>query len=239
MLKAFLSKQKGPVFTILRKTYHAVKKIFVDPERFLKHVSGVIHVGANLGQERELYAQHNLKVIWIEPIPHIFEGLKSNIRDFPAQAAFNHLVTDRDGALYDFHIASNAGASSSIYEFADHKDIWPHVHFEETITLTSSTLCTIMEREKVDVSEYDALIMDTQGSELLVLKGAESLLSNFKYIKTEVADFESYAGCCRLDDLNEFLSARGFTLKKKYRFATRKQGGAYYDVLYVNDTLSP
>jgi hypothetical protein len=31
-------------------------------DRFLKDCSGVIHVGANSGQERHLYAQHRLAV---------------------------------------------------------------------------------------------------------------------------------------------------------------------------------
>ena len=39
----------------------AVLKIDV----FLKSVSGVIHVGANTGQERDLYAKYHLDVVWI------------------------------------------------------------------------------------------------------------------------------------------------------------------------------
>jgi hypothetical protein len=36
--------------------------------RFLRDVTGVIHVGANTGQERFLYRLFGLNVIWIEPI---------------------------------------------------------------------------------------------------------------------------------------------------------------------------
>lgn len=39
---------------------------------FLSKGRGVIHVGANAGQERELYAAFGLHVIWIEPIPDVF-----------------------------------------------------------------------------------------------------------------------------------------------------------------------
>ena len=55
------------------------------------------------------------------------------------------------------------------------------------------------------------LIMDTQGSELLVLKGAIPVFQNFTYIKTEVPDFESYKGCCQLKDLQTFLKQYDFT----------------------------
>src|SRR5205085_4005421 len=74
---------------------------------YLKQITGVIHVGANLGQERELYAKYKLKVLWIEPLPDIFERLCENISPFPDQTAVNHLVTDKDNAEYLFHIASN------------------------------------------------------------------------------------------------------------------------------------
>ena len=49
-----------------------------DSDRFLKKVKGVIHVGANTGQEMELYAKYKLPVVWIEPIPEVFETLKQN-----------------------------------------------------------------------------------------------------------------------------------------------------------------
>ena len=52
--------------------------------------------------------------------------------------------------------------------------------------------------------------MDTQESELLVLKGAESLLSKFKYIKTEATDFKVYKDCCLVEDLKNFLGKYGF-----------------------------
>ena len=57
---------------------------------------------------------------------------------------------------------------------------------------------------------FPALVMDTQGSELLVLRGADPRLPSFAFIKTEVADFEAYSGCCQLAEVTAFLSARGF-----------------------------
>ena len=41
-------------------------------------------------------------------------------------------------------------------------------------------------------------MLDTQGAELLVLKGAAGLLHRFQFIKVEAADFESYANGCRV-----------------------------------------
>jgi len=83
----------------------AYRRAFDNPHSYLKRVTGIIHVGANLGQERELYAKYKLKVLWIEPLPHIFEKLRENIRGFPDQIAINHLITDKDDAEYLFHVA--------------------------------------------------------------------------------------------------------------------------------------
>src|SRR6187549_2624440 len=35
-----------------------------DPNRFLRSARGVVHVGANIGQERELYQRCGLEVLW-------------------------------------------------------------------------------------------------------------------------------------------------------------------------------
>jgi hypothetical protein len=75
-------------------------------------------------------------------------------------------------------------------------------------------------------------VLDTQGSELLVLQGAVPILPHFRFIKAEAADFESYVGCCQITDLTAFLGQHGFSLARKSRFAGRDGVGVYYDVLY-------
>ena len=214
---------------ILHQVRSMIKR---DPDRFLRKVSGVIHVGANTGQERKLYAEYGLRVIWIEPIPEVFEKLKENVADFSQQRALKCLVTDQDNMTYPFHIANNEGHSSSILDLNLHKDIWPQVAYEKTITLRSKTLPSLLEEEHIDYSEYDSLVMDTQGSELLVLKGAVSILENFTYIKTEVPDFESYTGCCQLADIASFLAQHGYREFSRQKNAERPNVGSYYDIVY-------
>ncbi len=213
---------------IVRKAKSLLKK---NPDRFLKKVKGLIHVGANTGQEIQLYAKYGLSVIWIEPIPEVFEILKSNLIGFPKQIALKELVTDLDNKEYHFHLANNNGASSSILELNLHQDIWPEVTFEKTIKLYSKTLSSLL-KDNTNIQEYDMLVMDTQGSELLVLKGAIPILQNFTFIKTEVPDFESYKGCCQLKDLQSFLSQHGFKELSRHKFATHPSGGSYYDIIY-------
>jgi FkbM family methyltransferase len=199
---------------------------------FLRHATGVIHVGAHTGQERELYAQYGLRVLWIEPLPELFAQLAANIARFADQRAVQCLVTDRDGAEYPFHVASNAGGSSSILELALHKEVWPEVTMTRTVTMRSKTLPTLLADERIDPKGYDALVLDTQGSELLVLRGAEPLLPQIRYVKTEAAEFEAYKNCCTLADLAAFLAYHGFRELGRKEIARHKSGGAYFDVVF-------
>lgn len=203
-----------------------------NPDRFLEELNGVIHVGANVGQERDLYKRYNLDVIWIEPIPEVYDVLKNNLEGHDRQIAYQYLVTDKDDEQYNFNVADNNGLSSSIFDFKHHKDIWPGVGFERTISLKSITLPAFLKKEKINIDKYDALIMDTQGAELLVLQGAEEILGHFKYIKAEVSDFEAYKDCCQIDDLQKYLFRLGFREHARDLFATRRGSGNYYDIWY-------
>ncbi len=164
--------------TFVKAVIRRGKLLFKNtPDKLLKKVKGVIHVGANTGQERELYAQYGLSVVWIEPIPEIFEKLQLNLVGIPKQIALEGLVTDQDDMEYHFHLANNNGASSSILDLNLHQDIWPEVGYEKTINLYSRKLSSLLNDNNINISEYDMLVIDTQGSELLVLKGAVTILA--------------------------------------------------------------
>jgi FkbM family methyltransferase len=207
-----------------------------NPNDLLKKINGLIHVGANTGQEIKLYAKYKLSVIWIEPIPEIFEKLQKNLKDYPRQTALRCLVTDQDNAEYHFHLSNNNGASSSILDLNLHHDIWPEVTFEKTIKLYSKTLSTLLQENEINISNYQMLVIDTQGSELLVLTGAASILHNFTYIQTEVPDFEAYKDCCQLKDLQQFLGEYGYQEIFRRKFATHPGGGSYFDITFKNST---
>ena len=203
-----------------------------DPNRFLNDARGVIHVGANTGQERADYDRRGLAVTWIEPIPHIYDELEQNLKPYPRQKAIKALVTDRVGQEYEFHVANNEGASSSILELKDHRSVWPNVEYTETIKLHGTTLTELVDEESIDMQEFDTLILDTQGSELMVLEGAEPIIDRFEYIQTEVADFESYANCCQLDEIEDFMQRHGFEEYSRRVFTLRSVEGNYYEMTY-------
>jgi hypothetical protein len=67
---------------------------------------------------------------------------------------------------------------------------------------------------------------------LLALKGADPVLQNFKFIKTELADFEAYAGCGQLSELSQFLSKRGFREVARQVQVVHQTESKYFDIVY-------
>lgn len=204
--------------------------------KHLRECKGVIHVGANVGQERFEYAKRRLPVIWIEPIPEIFSQLQRNIAPYPEQSAYRRLITDSDGRDYSFNVASNAGASSSILALGEHKTVWPGVDYVETLAMQSISLDSFMRKEAVPSSKFDTLVLDTQGSELLVLKGGVRTLAKMKWVKVEAADFDSYIGCAKADEIDAFMLGQGFRVLQRTRFPDLGKVGTYYDITYVRET---
>jgi 2-O-methyltransferase len=214
------------------KLFGKIRRKILFNNRYLAKAHGVIHVGANTGQERDEYARYGLNVAWIEPIPSVFNVLKSNVSGFPKQAAYQRLIASRDGEKHKLHISNNGGASSSILELAAHRDVWPDVAFTGSIELEAVTLPSFIHEEHLDLNNFDVLVLDTQGAELLILQGSAEILPRFRHLKVEVADFESYEGCCQLPELDAFMTTQGFKAKSKDAFAESPNGGRYYDVLY-------
>lgn len=217
--------------------FDALKRLFTNSVRpksdaFLGRCKGVIHVGANAGQERDVYARYGLRVLWIEAFPTVFEELKANIAPHPEQIAIRALLTAHDNETHVFRVANNGGQSSSILDLKYHRDIWPDVHFVDHVEMQSVTLPTALSSNNIDISRYDVLVMDTQGSELLILQGSGDVLERFSFIKTEAADFESYENCATVASLSDFVAAKGFRLVGQDKFAEHPSLGAYYDLLF-------
>lgn len=197
-------------------------------------IRGVIHIGASDGQERNLYSQYNLDVLWIEPIPEVYERLKSNIKNYPKQCCLNYLVTDIDDKEYDFNISNNNGESSSILDLNLHKKIWPSVYYTKTIKIVGKTLPTIINENNIDIFKYNLINIDTQGSELMILKSATKILKQIDYVFMEVADMESYKDCCKLNEVDKFFIDNNYKRIGLKKWVTNNKiiEGNYYDAFF-------
>lgn len=193
---------------------------------------GVLHLGANVGEEAPVYDELGIKnVIWVEANPEVYEKLVINVSGF-GHRCFNFCVGDenKDTVL---HVSNNGSQSSSVLDLGTHKIQHPDVHYTHDIVVPMMRLDSFFsyvpsQSERYDLKYIDFLNLDLQGFELNALRGMGDLLRQFKWIYTEVNKAEVYKGCAQVQDLDLFLNGFGFK-----RVETAPWIGDWSDALYI------
>lgn len=175
-------------------------------DRYNIRPKGVLHIGANVGEEAPIYEQLGIKKqIWIEGNPEIFLKLKANIAHNPQAIALNYLIGDEEKEV-TFHIANNGGQSSSVLELGTHTKQHPDVHFVRDIQAKMYRIDGL----GLDLEGVDFLNIDLQGFEMQALKGMGDLLKGFKWAYLEVNRADVYKGCAQIESMDLFMLANGF-----------------------------
>jgi FkbM family methyltransferase len=171
--------------------------------------TGVLHIGANVGEEAPVYDELGIKrVTWVEANHEIYENLLYNIRNYGYHNAFNLCASDKSEDV-KFHISNNGSQSSSILELGTHKIAHPEVHYVKDIDMKSERLDELILFWDV-VKDSDFLNIDVQGAELKVLRGMGERLKQFKWAYLEVNKAELYEDCALVEDLDLYLLGFGF-----------------------------
>lgn len=186
---------------------------------------GVLHIGAHFGEERFMYAEFQKPVLWFEGVPDYFKQLTANINSIDNQEARLFLLSDEE-RIVDFYIASNDGASSSLYELSKKNGFEKTgLKMESTVKLKTVQLDKVLGEE--EFLKFDHWVVDVQGAELAVLKGAGEFLSFCNSIQVEVSRREIYVGGAEYTELVDFLNHRGFVqIWEAHR-------GEHMDVLFM------
>ena len=169
----------------------------------IKKSNGVFHIGAHLGQESKRYFESGVPVLWVEAVPNVYEKLLKNISIFPNQNAICALLVDQNDIDIQFNSASNNTASSSIFTFGDELG-FDRLSMNSQISLRMKRLDSIYDLE--DLVNYQQWVVDVQGTELLVLKGAGKLIQNCKSLLVKVSTRQVYRGRVLWEELAKFLS---------------------------------
>lgn len=187
---------------------------------------GVLHVGANVGEEAPVYLELGIKrQIWVEANPEVFCRLVNNVSN-NLEATCLCLAAGNEFNIAQFHVSNNAGQSSSVLELGTHLQAHPEVHYTKTIHVPMVRLESILNG---GLSEYDFLNIDLQGFELEALKGMGTLLNDVKWAYLEVNKEELYKGCALVGEIDEYLSKFGFR-----RVETKWCGNTGWgDALYI------
>lgn len=192
--------------------------------------NGVLHVGANVGEEAPVYLELGVKrQVWIEANPEIYKILVQNIAGNPEAEAFNNCITDDENSeSVALHISNNGSQSSSILQLGTHKQQHPDVHYVKDIFLVPTRLDSLFENAyDVFNSGLDFLNLDIQGAELQALKSLGIHINHFKWIYTEVNRDYVYEHCPLIEEIDSFLSDYGF------RRVETKWVGNWGDALYI------
>lgn len=174
--------------------------------QLIKQARGILHIGANNGQESEFYSQFGAPVLWIEADPRMFSELVKNIEKYSQQKAVCALLGSENLTSVKFNLASNSGASSSIY--------LPEAGAKLPFTM-SGYLEIEMKRldslfSDIDDFIYDHWIVDVQGAELPVLQGSGELIHKCNSVIVEAKHKSFYSGGTNYNDLEDFLVQEGF-----------------------------
>lgn len=183
-------------------------------KKYSMHPKGVVHIGANEGQEMDDYVKAGIKHFWwIESIPDVYQKMVKHVRTKPhtVLVASNELLSDIDNENVYFNIANNGGQSSSMLDFGTHSKAHPEVKFINKIKLKTKRFDTLVnEIMTTSISQFDFLNIDVQGAELKVLKGMGEYLHGFKWLYLEVNKAELYKGCPMVEEIDEYVKSFGF-----------------------------
>lgn len=185
----------------------------------------ILHVGAHQAEESEPYDNYfNVPVIWIEAQPELCSELRKRLNPL-RNTIVEACVLDIDDKIVTFNVSTNS-QSSSVLDFGTHSNDYPDVLVTKKLSMKTQKLETILMGREIP----DFINLDIQGVELKALKSLGSLIHQVDVIYTEVNKKEVYKGCDLINDIDLFLSGKGFR-----RICTRwVLGAGWGDALYLS-----
>jgi FkbM family methyltransferase len=198
-----------------QELWSSERKVFSEDDLLLElagqpiceHIKVLYVVDAHLFQEQALLMQlfNSIQKIYLfEPIPELFSSLKAKFQDSSMIEVFPFAVSNTNGQS-QFYLTNNQ-ASSSLLPLGKHKDLFPHVSVDASITVQTRTLQSIM--SQYSLPRPDMLFLDVQGAESRILSClSASLRSRVKLIYTETSKEEVYVGSEPLEQIKSLLAS--------------------------------
>jgi len=196
----------------LMKTVHAIA--FLKKHLPLNPI--IVEAGAFEGQDSIKLAQTWPKaaIYSFEPVPQIFERLQNQTKSFPQITCYQLALGTKSGTANFItseepkkpDIPSMSGSLRMPKEHLNHSKTL----FKKSITVNTITLDEWA--QKNNINKIDLLWLDTQGTELDILRASPLILKNIGVIYTEVEFVEAYEGQALYADVKNFLENNGFQM---------------------------
>ena len=191
----------------------------------IQQAKGVLHIGGHFGEEAGDYNALEKPVLWVEGVPEYFKVLVENINKFPRQRALNYFLSDSYEISVPFYVTNNEGSSSSLLKLNEKN---PFKGLEISDVLRVETFCLNEIVSLKDIANYDHWIIDVQGAEMNVLKGASEYLKFAKTLVVECSTYELYSTQAHFHQIADFLHGFGFI----YLYPIPED--SHGDVIFVN-----
>ncbi|MBA3830075.1 MAG: FkbM family methyltransferase [Taibaiella sp.] len=192
-------------------------------KKYRMNITGIIHCGGHTGEEDPDYLRHNIsKRHYFEPAIEAYNTLVLNT---PTANHYNVALGSREGVGQMYIETFNNGQSNSLLKPGTHLKSYPLITFDEIREVPIMTL------DSFNITGCNFINLDTQGTELDILKGATNTLLGIDYVYTEVNTADVYEGCGRVDDIDNFLL-------EFERVETVMTGDFWGDAFYIRRTNS-
>ncbi|MBN1121745.1 MAG: FkbM family methyltransferase [Anaerolineae bacterium] len=207
----------------------------------LTHVPGeiggvIVDVGANRGQLIEIAMQRfrPQKIVGIEPLPGAFAELQKKWGENPAVRLFQ-CAAGATNKPVELQVSHHDQASSVLPIRTDDDLLFDQrdVSLSHVIRVEQRRLDDIL--REAGIGQIDLLVLDVQGYELEVLRGAEDSLQNTETIMLEVSFYPQYETQSLFWNVHNYLHEKGFVLRWLGDYQTTSDGVILQaDAVYVN-----
>jgi len=203
-------------FTLLERLTKKIWQIGEQEEfHFLKRIAGdsirtIFDVGANQGQSalflKKLFP--GARLYSFEPVLESFKKLQNNLFKYKDCRCYRMALGEENGHR-EIYLNQSSDSNSLLQNsknFRKFTDGWNGLEPKSKATVPIQRLDTFL--KKIKVQELDFQKIDTQGTDLKVLHGAEKILQkqNVRYIATEIIFVPIYESQANFRQILKFLS---------------------------------
>lgn len=197
---------------------------------------GILHVGANVGQEIPNYLTDGYApIILVEANPDLSARLEEITAELPQVQVINRAALDKNGSI-TLNITGN-DQGSSVLAMSDKglQEFGSDFHVVKTVEVQGQRLDDMIADAGIPADAFSILYLDIQGAEAMALRGAEGILSKVDLVLSEINFVEHYDGCAQIEDIDILLEAAGFDrVALDCSYST-----AWGDGIYVRRSLLP
>lgn len=180
-------------------------------------LNGVIHVGANDGEEVPSYVGMGIQhLLMFEPLNSARELCEQ--REVPIGTYYTvspYALSDFDGEE-TLRVTAGDGKGSSFMDVnLEHPEVKRNWNQGQSVYVGEQKcqvrrFDTWVKEEEFDISNFDTLLLDTQGNEWEVLHGMGDLLKQFKYLCVEISEIPIYDKEHSGQEISDWLDTIGF-----------------------------